>query len=110
MGMLLSKLFGMEIYSVDGEYKGKVFDLIINLEKGKIETITTEPLKPKTKQEAKDILTKKSIPFKFVRSANDIIVVGHTPNPAAESSSKAVKPTIAPSRPLHSYNRPRTSR
>lgn len=75
MIMLLSKLFGMEIYGVDGTYKGKVFDLIINLEKGRIETITTEPLKPKTKQEAKKILTEKSIPFKHVKSAKDIIII-----------------------------------
>ena len=104
--MLLSKLFGMEIYSVDGDYKGKVFDLIINLEKGKVETITTEPLKPKTKQEAKKILTEKSIPFRNVRSAKDIIVVGHGPNPALEAARQP-KPVPTPVRPHHSYNRPK---
>ena len=72
MSLRLSKLFGMDIYSVDGEYKGKVFDLIINLEKGKVETITTEALRPKTKQEAKRILSEKSIPYKKVKSAKDI--------------------------------------
>ncbi|MBN1941390.1 MAG: PRC-barrel domain-containing protein, partial [Candidatus Diapherotrites archaeon] len=66
MSILLSKLFGMDIYTVDGNYKGKVFDLIINLEKGKIETITTEPLRPKSKQEAKKILSEHSIPYKLV--------------------------------------------
>ncbi len=76
MATRLSKLFGMDIYSVEGEYKGKVFDLIVNLEKGKIETITTEPLKPKTKQEARRILTEKSIQYRRVKSAKDILVVG----------------------------------
>lgn len=71
----LSKLFGIDIYSTDGEYKGKVFDLIINLEKGVVETITTEALKPSSKQEAKRILSEKSIPYKKVKSAKDIIVV-----------------------------------
>ncbi|MBI2598445.1 MAG: PRC-barrel domain-containing protein [Candidatus Diapherotrites archaeon] len=75
MGVRLSKLFGIDIYTVDGEYKGKVFDLIINLEKGRIETITTEPLKPRTKQDAKRILSEKSIPYKKVKSAKDIIVI-----------------------------------
>src|SRR3989344_5298872 len=75
MGVRISKLFGIDIYTTAGEYKGKVFDLIINLEKGKIETITTEPLKPKTKQDAKRILSEKSIPYKKVKSAKDIIVV-----------------------------------
>ena len=54
------------------------FDLVINLEKGRIETITTEPLKPRTKQEAKKILSEKSVPYRYVVSAKDIVVI----NPA----------------------------
>lgn len=111
MGMLLSKLFGMDIYSVEGDYKGKIYDLIINLETGKVETITTQPLKPKTKQEAKKILTDNSIPFNRVRSAKDIVVVGSSPNPAAiESQAKQAKTTQTPTRQPYSYNRPRYSR
>lgn len=80
----LSKLFGMDIYTGDAEYKGKVFDVIINLEKGRLETITTEPLKAKSKQEAKKIISEKSIPYKNVRSAKDIIIVGNKPSVAVE--------------------------
>jgi sporulation protein YlmC with PRC-barrel domain len=76
MTMRLSKLFGMDIYTADAEYKGKVFDIIINLEKGRLETITTEALKARSKQEAKKIISEKSIPYKNVRSAKDIVVVG----------------------------------
>lgn len=75
MSVRLSKLFGMDIYTENAEYKGKVFDLVINLEKGKIETITTEPLKVKSKQEAKKIIREKSVPYKNVKSAKDIIIV-----------------------------------
>ncbi len=71
----LSKLFGMDIYTETAEHKGKVYDLVINLEKGKIETITTEPLKAKTKQEAKKIISEKSIPYKNVKSTKDIVLV-----------------------------------
>jgi sporulation protein YlmC with PRC-barrel domain len=71
----LSKLFGMDIYTDAAEYKGKVFDLVINLEKGRIETITTEPLKVKSKQEAKKIIKEKSVPYKNVKSAKDILIV-----------------------------------
>ena len=67
MTMRLSKLFGMDIYTTDAEYKGKVFDLVINLEKGKLETITTEALKARSKQEAKKIISEKSIPYKNVK-------------------------------------------
>jgi sporulation protein YlmC with PRC-barrel domain len=74
----LSDLFGLDIYTIEGEKKGKVFDLVINLEKGRIETITTEPLRAKSKQEAKKIINEKSIPYRRVVSAKDILVVSTT--------------------------------
>ena len=83
MSVKLSKLFGMDIYDVDAGYKGKVYDIIINLEKGKLETITTEPLKVKTKSDAKKILTEKSIPYKNVKSAKDIILISSRGVPSA---------------------------
>ena len=52
MTVRLSKMFGMDIYSDKAEYKGKVFDIVINLEKGRLETITTEALKARSKQNA----------------------------------------------------------
>jgi len=70
----ISKLFGMDIYTDNAEYKGKVFDLVINLEKGRIETITTEALRVKTKQEAKKIISEKSIPYRTVKAVRDIIL------------------------------------
>ena len=94
MSMRLSKLFGMDIYTADAQYKGKVFDLVINLEKGRLETITTAPLKPKSKQEAKKIISEKSIPYKNVRSTKDIIIVGNTAKvaPAEESEETQKQP------------------
>ncbi len=78
MSVKLSKLFGMDIYDAQAGYKGKVYDIIINLEKGKLETITTEPLKVKTKTDAKKILAEKSIPYKNVQSAKDIILISNS--------------------------------
>ena len=83
-------MFGMDIYTGDAEYKGKVFDVIINLEKGKLETITTEALKARSKQEAKKIISEKSIPYKNVKAAKDIIIVGGRTSP-----SEAEKPQPA---------------
>lgn len=88
----LSKLFGMDIYTTDAEYKGKVFDLVINLEKGKIETITTEPLKVKTKQEAKRIISEKSIPYRNVRSAKDILLINSGKDIVLEDRDKPQQP------------------
>jgi len=95
MTLRLSKLFGMDIYTADAEYKGKVFDLVINLEKGRIETITTEPLKVKSKQEAKKIISEKSIPFRNVRSTKDIIIVGtgKFAEPEEAAQAPAQRPT-----------------
>ncbi|MFH1234619.1 MAG: PRC-barrel domain-containing protein [Candidatus Diapherotrites archaeon] len=75
MTLRLSELFGMDIYTTDAERKGKVFDLVINLEKGRIETITTEPLKATSKAEAKKIISEKSIPYSKVISAKNIILI-----------------------------------
>ena len=91
MSVRLSRLFGMDIYTDAAEYKGKVFDLVINLEKGKIETITTEPLKVKSKQEAKKIIKEKSVPYKNVRSAKDIILVRTGKISEPEEEPKAQK-------------------
>jgi len=88
MTMRLSKLFGMDIYTHDAEYKGKVFDVIINLEKGRLETITTEALKARSKQEAKKIISEKSIPYKNVKAAKDIILVGGKVSASPETEEK----------------------
>ena len=70
----LSKLYGMDIYTNDGEFLGKVHDVILNLEKGEIVRITTEPLKNINRDEAKQILRDKSILYKNVVSAKDILI------------------------------------
>lgn len=102
MSIKLSKLFGMDIYDAKAGYKGKVYDIIINLEKGKLETITTEPLKVKTKSDAKKILSEKSIPYKNVVSANDIIIISNSPRVVEESDPKR---TQSASKTRYKYNR-----
>ena len=73
----LSELFGKDIYTGKGDYKGKIFDIVVNLETGTLETITTEPLKVKSKNEAKKIITEKSIPYKNVIAVKDIFIVSN---------------------------------
>jgi sporulation protein YlmC with PRC-barrel domain len=81
----------MDIYDAQAGYKGKVYDIIINLEKGKLETITTEPLKVKTKTDAKKILSEKSIPYKNVRSAKDILLISNRISSTDESDEKPTR-------------------
>ena len=89
MTIRLSKLFGMDIYTTTSEYKGKVYDLVINLEKGRVETITTEPLRAKSKQDAKRIISEKSVPYRNVKSAKDIILVGVGKDASADEEEAA---------------------
>src|SRR3989338_7708837 len=96
MATRISKLFGMDIYSSEGEHNGKIFDLVINLERGKIETITTEPLKPRSKQEAKKILSEKSIPYRNVVAAKDIVVVGAKNMPVRDREREEEEMSAAP--------------
>jgi len=104
MTVRLSKLFGMDIYTTDAEYKGKVFDLVVNLEKGKLETMTTEPLKVKSKQEAKKIISEKSIAYKNVKAAKDIIIVGKGAAPMEEEFEEK-KSVPAPTGYSYRYRR-----
>ena len=100
MTVNISRLFGLDIYTTDAEYRGKVFDLVINLEKGRVETITTEPLRVKSKQEAKKIITEKSVPYRNVRAVKDIMLVGKTPtNPVDDEEEQQA----APVRPKPAY-------
>ena len=89
----------MEIYTTAAEYKGKVYDLVINLEKGRLETITTEVLKARTKQEAKKIISEKSVPYKNVKAVKDIVIVGSA---AASTEDKAEAPASRPHRYIRS--------
>jgi sporulation protein YlmC with PRC-barrel domain len=98
MGIRLSKLFGMDVYDFEAGYKGKVYDIIINLEKGKLETITTEPLKVKTKSDAKKILSEKAIPYRNVKSVKDIIIVSSRDvpfTPTVEEKEEGPAPAAA---------------
>ena len=101
MTMRLSKLFGMDIYTADGNYKGKIFDLVINLEKGRLETITTEALKARSKQEAKKIISDKSIPYRSVQAATDIIIVSSSKH--AQEEEEEEQPVRRPS--AHRFRR-----
>ena len=77
MSIRVSKIYGLSIYDSKGVLLGKAYDLILNLEKGEVVRITTEPLKSmgKSKEEMTKILQKKSILFKRVKTIRDIVVV-----------------------------------
>ena len=81
MGMKLSKLYGMEIFTDGGKFVGSVQEIIVNLETGEVERILLESL-PGSKDAAKDALKNKSILYKNVKSVEDVIVVSKGPGAA----------------------------
>ena len=101
MTFRVSKLFGMDIYTTSAEHKGKVFDLVINLEKGRLETITTEVLKARTKQEAKKIIMEKSIPYKNVKAVQDIVLVSGSSSSSDSSTTTKSAPVRKRTHPGH---------
>jgi len=97
MTLRLSELFGKEIFTSKSEHKGKIFDLVINLEKGRIETITTESLKVKSKQEARKIISEKSIPYRKVMYVKDIVLVRGDSEVVEPEEEPAPQKPITPS-------------
>ncbi|ADP76848.1 PRC-barrel domain protein [Methanothermus fervidus DSM 2088] len=53
----LSKLYGLDIYTSQGKYVGRVQDVVINLKKGKVSVIMANPRSPEKKTVGiKDVL------------------------------------------------------
>lgn len=78
MAVKVSKMYGIDIYTDEGAYIGKVHDVILNMEKGEVVRLTTEPLKIEPTEHAKKMLQDKTVLFKNVRSVGDILIVGKT--------------------------------
>lgn len=79
MSVRISRLYGMDIYTGDAGYIGKISDIILNIEKGEAVRVTTEPLRTITRSDASRVLKEKSILFKRVTSIGDIMIVGRVP-------------------------------
>ena len=88
MAVKVSRLYGMDIYSDEGRYIGKVHDIILNMEKGEVVRVTTEPLRISQTEHAKKLLQEKTVLFKNVRSAGDILIVGKAGVPHTQGKGK----------------------
>jgi sporulation protein YlmC with PRC-barrel domain len=97
--MHLSELYGLDIYSEDARFVGKVSDIIVNLETGRIVRLTTEPLRSVSKERARDVLRDKSVLYNKVAAVGDIIILGQNRYRGEETSeveeeSQAGQPTM----------------
>ncbi len=75
MSVKVSKIYGMDIYTDGGKFLGRVQDILIDLEQGKIVRVVMEPLANVSKEEAKRILKEKSVLYSSVKSVEDVVVV-----------------------------------
>ena len=100
MSKRISELFGMDIYTEGGRYKGKVHDLILDLQQGKVTTITTDPLPrkltPSNMRDAEKIVKSKSVSYDAVRSVSDVVIVSEGFTARAEAPQPAQRPAPQP--------------
>jgi len=86
MAINASRLYGMDIFSDGGRYLGKVYDVILDVEKGEIVRLTLESIHAVSRDEAQRIIKEKTILYKNVRSVEDVIVVTKGGGPSGEYS------------------------
>jgi sporulation protein YlmC with PRC-barrel domain len=77
MAVRLSQMYGMDIYSEEAGYVGKVNDMILNMEAGEVVRLTTVPIKSIVEAEASsEMIQKNSVLYKRVSSVRDIVLIG----------------------------------
>lgn len=81
MTLRMSRLYGMDIYNDEGKFLGKVQEIVVDLEKGEIVRILTEPLASISREDAKRVLREKSILYRYVKSVEDVVIVGKQSGP-----------------------------
>ncbi|MGB9693826.1 MAG: PRC-barrel domain-containing protein [Candidatus Micrarchaeia archaeon] len=76
MALNIADLYGMDIFTTNGKFVGKVQDVIVDLEKGEIIRISLEPLSTtSSREEARQVLKDKSILYKSVKSVGDVVII-----------------------------------
>ncbi len=95
----VSQLIGMDIYTDSANQLGKVYDVILDLQKGEVVRLTLEPIKATSKDEARKIFREKTILYKSVKAAEKIILVSGS-NPVEENVEAP-----EPEKPKHGYYR-----
>ena len=101
MAMKVSSLMGLDVYTDSATFVGKVYDIIIDLQKGEVVRLTLEPIKAVNKEEAKRIFREKTILYKSVKAVEKIIIVSATQPLEDEEAPQA---PAAPEKPMQHYS------
>ncbi len=92
MAIKLSQLIGMDIYTDNAQFVGKVYDVILDLQKGEVVRLTLEPIKVASKEEAKRVFKEKTVMYKSVKAVEKIIIVSTSGSAAPEMEEKPATP------------------
>ncbi len=95
----LSELPGLDVYTDQAKFLGKVYDVIIDLQKGDMARLTLQPIESLAGMDV-NWIKNNTIAYKNVVSVADIIVVSSKPREEPEAEASA---PVAPSKPKYSF-------
>ena len=75
MAVRVSALMGLDVFTDTAKFVGKVYDIIIDLQKGEVTRLTLEPIKVANKDDARRIFKEKTILYKSVKAVEKIVIV-----------------------------------
>lgn len=91
MATKVSEIYGKPIFSGNGEKIGSVSDVILDIESGKVERLSTDKLKGITKNQLKSLIKDNSVSYDKVKSIGDIVLLGGKTPKRKTSKSKKTK-------------------
>jgi sporulation protein YlmC with PRC-barrel domain len=95
----LSELPGLDVYTDQAKFLGKIYDIIIDLQKGEIARLTLQPIESLSGMDVTWIKNN-TVAYKSVVSVADIIVSSSKPREDSEPETAA---PLAPTKPKYSF-------
>lgn len=91
----ISKLYGMDVFSLKGECVGKVEDVILNLEKGNILSLCLKPFREFSMDsvEVRRILKEECVSYDNVSTVGEVVLIKNKPvkEPARKKIRRAAE-------------------
>ena len=80
-----SELMGLQVYTSAGIYLGNVTNLVIDIDKKKVEGLFINETNPLLVEESKAV----SVPFRWIQSIGDIIILRYFPKSVSSKKPAA---------------------
>ena len=89
--IVLSALVGMDVFNDEGKQVGRVYDVVIDLQKGEIVRLALEPIRGAASEMAR-VFKEKSILYRNVKAVEKIVIVSSKPVMEEEPAVEPPKP------------------